>query len=135
MAMAQVTPINPEVRRLEAPTELRGLQGWLIWRLEDVGTGKPLKVPYWAHGGKRHGKQGGLEDRERLVTFAAAQQAAAKRGFTGVGLALLPEFGITALDFDYCFLPNGRLPTEITDIVSRTYAEFSPSGKGVRAFV
>jgi hypothetical protein len=133
--MAQVTPINPEVRRLEAPTELRGLQGWLIWRLEDAGTGKPLKVPYWAHGGKRHGKQGGPEDRAKLVTFAAAQQAAAKRGFTGIGLALLPEFGVTALDFDYCFLPNGRLPKEVSDIVSQTYAEFSPSGQGVRAFV
>ncbi|MEI6282559.1 MAG: AAA family ATPase [Alphaproteobacteria bacterium] len=133
--MSAVTSINPEVRRLEAPTELRGLQGWLIWRLEDAGTGKPLKVPYWAQGGKRHGKQGGPEDRDRLVTFAAAQQAAAKRGFTGVGLALLPEFGITALDFDYCFLPSGRLPREIEDIVSRTYAEFSPSGQGVRAFV
>ena len=41
---AVVTPINPEVRRLDAPVELQGLQGWLIWRLEDNGAGKPLKV-------------------------------------------------------------------------------------------
>ncbi|MEI6283391.1 MAG: AAA family ATPase, partial [Alphaproteobacteria bacterium] len=36
---------------------------------------------------------------------------------------------------DYCFLANGRLPPEIADIVTRTYAEFSPSGQGIRAFV
>lgn len=131
-----VTRINPPAGQLLAPSELRELQGWLIWRFEEQpGTGKPLKVPYWTTGGKRYGKQGGPEDRGRLTTFAAARDAAARRGFEGVGLALLPEFGVTALDFDHCVDADGRLPPEVEAITSTTYAEYSPSGKGVRAFV
>jgi hypothetical protein len=134
--MTAVAPINPSLRRLEAPSELRGLQGWLIWRYEaEPGTGKMLKVPYWAGGSKRFGKQGSPEDRAKLVTFPAARDAASKRGFDGVGLALLPEFGVTALDFDHCIADDNSLPPEVQAIVSDTYAEYSPSGKGVRAFV
>jgi hypothetical protein len=134
--MSPVTKINPQVGRLIAPSELRELQGWLVWRFEsEAGTGKQLKVPYWTNGGKRHGKQGGPDDRNRLTTFAAARDAAARRNFEGVGLALMPEFGVTALDFDHCVNADGVLPPEVLDIVSRTYAEYSPSGKGVRAFV
>jgi hypothetical protein len=121
-----------------APAELRELQGWLMWRFEqdpNDTTNKPLKVPYYADGGKRHGRQGGIDDRGRMTTFAAARDAAAKRGFTGVGLALMPEFGITALDFDNCVDAQGAVPADIEEITSQTYAEYSPSGKGIRAFV
>ena len=136
--MDNVQPIAPQNLTVEAPAELRELQGWLIWRLEPDANnpnGKPLKVPYYADGGKRHGKQGGIEDRGRMTTFAAARDAAARRGFTGVGLALMPEFGITALDFDNCVDAQGKLPPVVRDIASQTYAEYSPSGKGIRAFV
>ena len=133
-----VQPIAPQNLTVEAPAELRELQGWLIWRLEPDPinpNGKPLKVPYYADGGKRHGKQGGIEDRGRMTTFAAARDAAARRGFTGVGLAMMPEFGVTALDFDNCVDAQGSLPPVVRDIASQTYAEYSPSGKGIRAFV
>ena len=129
---------RPQISDIQAPAELRELQGWLIWRLEPDANnpnGKPLKVPYYADGGKRHGKQGGINDRGRMTTFAAARDAAARRGFTGVGLALMPEFGITALDFDNCVDAQGKLPPVVRDIASQTYAEYSPSGKGIRAFV
>lgn len=136
--MGNVQPITPHNASVLAPAELRELQGWLIWRFEPDASnpnGKPLKVPYYADGGKRHGKQGGIDDRGRMTTFAAARDAAARRGFTGVGLALMPEFGITALDFDNCVDAQGKLPPEIERIASSTYAEYSPSGKGIRAFV
>ena len=136
--MDNVQPIAPQNLTVEAPAELRELQGWLIWRFEPDPSnpkGKPLKVPYYADGGKRYGKQGGIDDRGRMTTFAAARDAAARRGFTGVGLALMPEFGITALDFDNCVDAGGHLPPVVRDIASQTYAEYSPSGKGVRAFV
>ncbi|CAB4158620.1 Primase, C-terminal 2 [uncultured Caudovirales phage] len=136
--MGNVQPITPHNTSVLAPAELRELQGWLIWRFEqdpDNPNGKPLKVPYYADGGKRHGKQGGIDDRGRMTTFAAARDAAARRGFTGIGLALMPEFGITALDFDNCVDAQGKLPPEIEQIASQTYAEYSPSGMGVRAFV
>lgn len=120
---------------MRVPEELRRLQGWLIWRLEHVSDeAKPRKVPYYAAAGKRHGVQGRPEDRAQLVTFDAAAAAAARRGFDGVGLALMPEFGIAALDFDTCVTGAGVHP-DVIRLVGHTYAEFSPSGLGIRAFV
>ena len=117
-----------------APTELAKLPGWLIWRYEaSEGETKPRKVPYYAAGGKRHGVQGRPEDRAALVTFEAAKAAAARRGFDGIGLALMPDFGITALDFDHCMI-DGAPHLDVERLVADTYAEYSPSGQGVRAF-
>ena len=121
---------------LIAPSELRELQGWLIWRYEThEGEAKPRKVPYYANGGRRCGTQGGAQDRAALVSFAAACSAAARKQFSGVGLAMLADWNITALDFDHCVDADGRLPDDVLAIVGRTYAEYSPSGQGVRAFV
>lgn len=134
--MASVHPIAPQHRTIAAPEELRKLQGWLIWRSEfHEGETKPRKVPYYCDGGIRYGKHGAPRDRAKLVTFEAARDAAARRGFDGVGLALMPEWGITALDFDNCTQDGGKLPDEITEIAGRTYTEHSPSGQGIRAFV
>jgi len=131
-----VSAIAPQHRALTAPSELRDLQGWLVWKFETHdGEAKPRKVPYYADGGRRYGRQGSADDRSKLVTFAAARDAAARKGFTGVGLAMLADWGITALDFDKCFVDAGHLPPDILAIVGRTYAEYSPSGEGVRAFV
>lgn len=132
--MANVSPIAPVVRRIEVPSELRSLQGWLMWRYEAFdGEEKPRKVPYWTDGTKRYGRQGGPVDRERLTTFAAARDAAARRGFDGVGFAPLPDFGLTFLDFDACVDADGTVDETVLDLVASTYAEYSPSGKGVRA--
>ena len=62
---------------LIALSELRELQGWLIWRYETHnGESKPRKVPYYADGGRRHGQQGRAKDRSKLTSFAAACSAA-----------------------------------------------------------
>lgn len=127
--------ITPHLLQLRAPSAIADLPGWLCWRFEQPpGGGKPRKVPYYASGRKRHGVQGRPEDREQLVTFEAAKAAAARRGFDGVGFAPMPEWRITALDFDAC-VANGRVDPLVEDLVATTYAEFSPSGNGVRAFV
>lgn len=115
------------------PTALRNLPGWLIWKFEP-GADKPRKVPYYAVGGRRKGTQGSPEDRRQLVTYEAARMAAERRGFNGVGLALLAEFGVVALDFDHCLVDGGVHP-EVERLVACTYAEYSPSGNGVRAFM
>lgn len=126
----------PGLDGLTAPRELRALPQWLCWRYEEnPGPGKPLKVPYYARGGRRKGKQGTLEDRSRLVPFEDAVAAAKAAGMTGVGFAPLPGSTITALDFDDCFDAAGRVPDEIGAITARTYSEYSPSGNGLRAFV
>jgi len=117
------------------PEALRHLPGWLIWRYESgSGKAKPRKVPYYGTGGRRKGALGGNADRKRLVTFDAAHDAATRMGFDGVGLALLPDFGIVALDFDCCVDASGKVLPEVKTLVDGTYAEVSPSGKGVHAF-
>lgn len=127
--------ITPHLLQMRAPAALADLPGWLLWRFEHPpGGGKPRKVPYYASGRKRHGVQGRAEDREQLVTFEAARAAAARKGFDGVGFAPMPEWRVTALDFDGC-VQGGRVDREVEDLVASTYAEFSPSGNGVRAFV
>ena len=115
-----------------APAEIRELQGWLIWRVEVNEAGKRLKVPYYANREKRYGKNGGAHERTKLVTFAAAVNAASRHGFDGVGLALMPEFNLTVLDFDHC-VSGGRLNDKVAAMIADTYAEFSPSGTGVHA--
>ena len=121
----------PEV---QAPAALRDLPGWLMWRYEpNPGKAKPLKVPYYVSGVKRHGRPGTPDDVAELATYAQASAAAAKQGFTGVGFAALPDFGVVALDFDNCVDDFGIHP-EVERIVEPTYSEISPSGTGVRAF-
>lgn len=133
--MNNVQTISPEVRNIHAPAPLRDLPQWLVWRLEPQyeGDPKPLKVPYYPLGNKRKGRQGDEMDRIGLTTFAVARDQAAKRGMTGVGFAPLPGCGIVALDFDNCVV-DGKVDPSVVDLVKGTYAEYSPSGRGVRAF-
>jgi hypothetical protein len=117
------------------PTDLQKLPCWLTWRAErHPGDAKDRKVPYYTNGGRRRGQQGSPEDRAALTTYAAARDAAARRGFNGVGFAPQKEFSVLATDFDNCIDAHGHLHPEVLAIVSGTYAEYSPSGKGVRAF-
>jgi len=129
-----VRTVAPALGSVRVPEPLRELPGWLTWRYEHfTGEAKPRKIPYWADGTRRHGQQGGPIDRDRLTTFAAARGAAGRNGFDGVGFAPLPEFGYTFLDFDNCVDADGHTVAEIEAIVGRTYAEYSPSGNGIRA--
>ncbi|CAB5079589.1 Primase, C-terminal 2 [uncultured Caudovirales phage] len=132
--MTSVTTISPHLTQIECPDLLRGLQGWLTWRFEErEGEAKQRKVPYYAGGGRR-GAHGTPDDRNRLVTFEAAIAAAARRGHAGVGLAMLADWGLVALDFDNA-ASAGAVRDDVELMLHGTYAEFSPSGLGVRAFV
>jgi len=132
---AMVTSIT-HLARLDPPDTLRGLPGWLVWRFEPNANpkGKPRKVPYYVNGGRRHGVQGDATDRNQLVDFDVARAAAARRGFDGVGFALMADFDVVALDFDNCVGDTGVVHPDVLALLHTTYAEFSPSGKGIRAF-
>lgn len=131
---------------LRAPDALRDLKQWLVWKFEpNPKPGKKdLKVPYYAKSGTKRGwmpgprskkvGQGSAEELPLLVTFEEARAAAVERGMTGVGLAMVDGCPITALDFDHC-VTNGVIHPEVEALIVGTYAEISPSGTGVRAFV
>lgn len=123
---------------IQAPALLRNLQGWLLWRYEPhTVPGKPdLKVPYYIDGSRRSGSNGSPKDRARLGDFATAVQAAKAGNYTGVGIAMLPEHGITALDFDDVRDDlTGDIVPEVEAAVQGLYTEISPSGRGLRCFV
>lgn len=120
---------------LRAPDALRDLKGWLVWHWrQKPGSPKPSKMPYYVSGRVRTGTHGSEADRSNLVTFEEAKAFAEKNDFAGVGLALMPEFGITALDFDNC-VKDGVIDPRVEELTAGTYAELSPSGNGIRAFV
>lgn len=120
---------------LQAPAALRELKGWLVWRwVRRPDRPKALKMPYYVSGSVRKHAHGTAEDRALLVTFEEAKRVADLHDFAGVGLALMPEFGITALDFDNC-IKDGVIDPRVEQLTIGTYAEVSPSGTGVRAFM
>jgi hypothetical protein len=134
VAVSNVYPLFPPLIDVRVPQELRAIPAWILWRYQQFdGEKKPRKMPYWANGNRRYGDQGSPLDRDNLTSFDVAREAAIRGGFDGVGFAPLEDFGYTFLDFDNCVDDEGRIPPEIMAIVGRTYAEYSPSGKGVRA--
>jgi hypothetical protein len=124
------------------PYELKARKLWLLWREEpDEDKDKPKKVPYWANGRKRSGKQGSPADVANLVTFdeVLAAYNAASDYYAGIGVALLPGMGIGALDLDDCIDASGK-PVSDVDVrrilkaCKDCYTERSPSGLGLRVF-
>lgn len=124
---------GPAFREPQLPEFLTALKGWVVWRLVKFeGEKKFRKVPHYVNGSmrKNHGTD---EDRAQLATFAQACATARAGGYNGLGLAILPDFGVVALDFDDV-VQAGEVDPRVEAIVEGTYAEFSPSGTGVRAF-
>lgn len=116
------------------PRELLSLRSWVVWRLVQVpGEPKPKKVPYYTNGQPRSGNNGTAEELSVLGSFDEALGAAQRGGYSGVGLAMLQQNGLVAVDFDNC-VANGVVQSEVMRVVQGTYCELSPSGNGVRAF-
>jgi hypothetical protein len=131
--MSNVIPLFPPVGDVYVPEPLRKAPTWLCWRYEShPGEAKPRKVPVYANGQRRHGRQGSPHDLEQLVTFEEARDAAVRRGFDGIGLAHVYGGGIITLDFDNCVV-DGVVRADVLALVRGTYAEYSPSGKGIHA--
>jgi hypothetical protein len=107
-----------------------------VWKfIQKPGEDKPRKVPHYINGERRQGKAGSDNDRRYLTDFEHAREVAVRKGYDGVGLALMPEFGLVALDFDDCVEPSSKaVHPEVSELIASTYAEISPSGRGVRAF-
>lgn len=118
------------------PAALARLKNWLTWDLlpNEIPGKKPRKVPFYANGNPREGSQGTTSDRSQLVTLSEALEAAQRYGRTGLGLAILPDSGIVALDFDNCIV-DGVIDPNVLGLCTPTYTEVSPSGNGLRAFM
>lgn len=133
----QEFPLEISPANIQAPSALQQLPGWLVWKFEPDPRRpeKPRKVPYYPVSGvRRHGQQGSQDDLEGLSSFDIAHKAWLSGSYSGIGFALLPEFGIVGLDFDDCVVDQVVDPA-VLNLVWTTYSEYSPSGRGVRAFM
>lgn len=108
---------------------------WLLWKdLPPLKPGgKRRKVPYYVTGIRRHGTLDSPADIARLTSCEDACTALTQsQGYAGLGFAL--GRGWQGCDLDGCRDPvTGKLEAWATAIIERaaTYAEISPSGKGV----
>jgi hypothetical protein len=131
--MTQILPAS-------VPTELASQRAWLVWKFVPNGDKKPRKVPFYVSGEPRGGtkeaprQHGSPEDLAGMATFEEAVRVARDGGWQGVGFALHVDQNLVALDFDDC-VQDGVIDPRVVELVTGTYTEFSPSGKGVRAFM
>ena len=79
------------------PSELQGLNKWVVWRYEDVDAKKPTKVPYQSRTG-RHAK---VTDPNTWGTFKDALLAMETGWYSGVGFVLAADDPYTFIDLDY----------------------------------
>lgn len=112
-----------DVNVAHIPQELQELPQWLIWRAEmREGSSKPTKVPYQA----RHPYE--RASSTNPATWAALSEAlmsAQLHGATGIGFVFSEEDPFCGIDVDKL-----EMVEEITRLVP-SYAEWSPSGRGV----
>jgi hypothetical protein len=80
------------------PADLRGL-GWVLWRAEDRGEGKPTKAPYCVADPSRKASS---TDPSTWATFVAACEAsAAVSDVAGIGVVLSMAAGISCIVLDH----------------------------------
>lgn len=123
------------------PEELKRLKIWVLWAVANIDPTRSKfgKVPYYpVSQRKRSGEQGAESDLANLSTWEQAWTAFEQNSkFAGVGVAMLPKFGLVALDADKCVTGQGEgivIADAVTAFSDKTYSELSPSGSGVRSF-
>jgi hypothetical protein len=116
------------------PAELKTYPQWMCWRVgapkADGGFQKPPVSPHT-------GLVAGHNEPRNRGTFEEAVAAIGRYGLSGISFVPTEADPFTLVDFDDCRDPESG---EITDPEAkawleeaRTYAEVSPSGRGVRA--
>lgn len=113
---------------INIPTELRRLNRWVCWTMEER-KGKPTKVP-------KNPKTGGNAMPNNPDTWGSFKQSvdmAKKSNFPGIGFMFNGD-GIIGVDIDGCRdKETGELTEEAIDIINTldSYTEVSASGKGI----
>ena len=126
--LPQIDAIIPQ----KIPPEMRDVQRWLTWRYEWKDRAeKPTKVPYAPQAQHRKGSS---TNPATWGTFdLAVALTTSKRG---LGWVLKPPY--IGIDLDDCIDKRGEITPFAQTILNRfpdTYAEWSPSGKGVHIIV
>ncbi|MEM6471696.1 MAG: hypothetical protein AAF802_19200, partial [Planctomycetota bacterium] len=118
-------PESIGVRLDMIPDELKCQDRFVMWDWHWKG-GKWGKVPK-----QLDGSFAKTNDENTWCSFKDAAEAIAADRFAGLGFVLFP--GITGVDVDDCYDSEGWSPkAELIQHLLGTYAEMSPSGKGLK---
>lgn len=119
----------------DIPEALRGRNQWVIWKYEARKEGeKPTKVPYQSRWPQRKASSKGPGTWSDVET---ALKNAAKYGFDGIGYVFSSDDPFAGIDFDNILNADGSVAPWARPWLAEltTYAEVSPSGKGIKAIV
>jgi hypothetical protein len=125
------------LNRLDAiPAELKALPRHVPWQYRATRSGGKLaKVPL---GLNASGQLVAVDahDPANHFAFERAVEIARQHPGTGLGFDIVEGDGLEGLDFDECIDAAGEIHTEVLELlhIADTYAERSPSGRGIRAF-
>lgn len=122
------------------PTELRQYKQWVVWRIVMTDAGEPTKVPF----NPRTHQPASSTDPNTWVSFDETVSAYMAGGWDGIGFVLSDADPFTFVDLDDPYAvkrdgtPKHSDPVKISAIQAEvykrfegTYAELSPSGKGL----
>ena len=122
--MVQMPQITFNVDKI--PEELKARRQWICWKYE-IQDDKLGKVPVapWATG---HNGAASVNDPQNMAPFELAVETAKKNSW-GIGFCFFSGDGLTGVDLDKLDALGG----EAEEIVKKanSYAEYSPSGKGM----
>ena len=105
------------------PNELKELRRWVTWRSTSRVTGKATKKP-----------QQSVSHPHAWLSLADASERVARGDAQGVGFVLGER--VVGLDLDGCIAHDGTLHEMALDALKLgTYAETSPSGRGLHLFI
>lgn len=115
------------------PPTLAALNQWIVWRLaRRRGSDVPFKMPISA----KTLRAASSTDPDTWSSLRLAQAALATKCFTGLGFVFAQQGNLFGIDLDNCLSPAGELAPWARGILEefRTYAEISPSGRGVKLY-
>lgn len=124
------------------PDELKALNQWCVWRLEDIEAKKATKVPYDA----KSGSTANVNDAATWSSFAAAVlRCTNSSNYNGIGFIFTSSDPYTFIDLDDpSYLANGDPNPNYQRDMDRqiqifkeldSYSEISPSGRGLHTIV
>lgn len=121
--------IRATLRAGSIPATLTELDQWLLWRYEG-----DTKRPYSA----KTRKMGSSTKRTDWASFDEVMDVYNKNPekYSGIGFVFAEDDGLSGIDLDDCIKPDGSMKSWASNIIQRieSYAEISPSGKGIKIF-
>lgn len=114
------------------PHEMRSYNQWLVWRYEDLDAPKPTKIPYSA----RTHRHASVTNAETWSSYEEAVAALESGQYSGIGFVLSDADPYAFIDLDDTKGDQTAFDRQMAVYKEfDSYAELSPSGKGLHIIV